>query len=383
MPRKITHNDFISLLYSNNEHYRNGDFDVLGTYSKMKSKIHLKDKYSEHSKTPERLLSGESLSSKTSLNKLQYYRNYISINCKDFDLNNYNIISVTDSDKDNSALIDTKHGLCKMLISNILKGAVPSIKCAIDKTEYFISVLKDRGDIGITDYSTIKYMSAQVKVKYMTKFGYCEMSPNSLMYCERADNMQSIVDKTKYIKDLIYSEKGDLYDLSNVRYVNNNTPIKIKCKEHGVFDVAPGNFVGCKSHRGCPKCGRESTTKSVIENPVGWSYKSWSKAGARSKYFDNYKVYILECSNNSEHFYKIGRTFLKTDMRFKSNKLPYSYKILHEVISENPEYICKLESELKASNKVNKYIPLVRFEGMYECFSNIDDTLNLIKDLIK
>jgi len=101
MSKKITHEQFLKLLYDKNEHYKNGEFEVLSNYTKMKSKVYLKDKYSKHAKTPERLLNGENLSSKTSLDRLQYYKNYISVNCKDFDLSNYDIISITESGKEN------------------------------------------------------------------------------------------------------------------------------------------------------------------------------------------------------------------------------------------------------------------------------------------
>lgn len=35
--------------------------------------------------------------------------------------------------------------------------------------------------------------------------------------------------------------------------------------------------------------------------------------------------------------------------------------------------ICELENELKSTNKHNKYVPNIIFEGMYECFSKIDN----------
>ena len=176
------------------------------------------------------------------------------------------------------------------------------------------------------------------------------------------------------------------YDLQNVEYVDNMTPIKIGCCLHGIFEVPTANFIGNKSYRGCPKCGRESTRQYNINNPIGWSYKSWENAGKKSKYFDNYKIYILECWNSTEIFYKIGRTFLKTERRFRSNKMPYNYKIIYEVSDKNAKFICILENLLKSANSNNKYIPSIKFEGMYECFSKVEDIgayINMIKDKLK
>ena len=45
---------------------------------------------------------------------------------------------------------------------------------------------------------------------------------------------------------------GDRYDYSLVEYVNNVTPVRIVCKEHGEFSQRPGNH---KSGQGCPSCG--------------------------------------------------------------------------------------------------------------------------------
>ena len=44
---------------------------------------------------------------------------------------------------------------------------------------------------------------------------------------------------------------GDRYDYSRVEYLNNATPVIIKCAEHGEFLQRPAvHFRGC----GCPKC---------------------------------------------------------------------------------------------------------------------------------
>ena len=44
---------------------------------------------------------------------------------------------------------------------------------------------------------------------------------------------------------------GDRYDYSKVEYVNNQTPVKIICPIHGVFEQRPNNHL---HNNGCPKC---------------------------------------------------------------------------------------------------------------------------------
>ena len=89
---------------------------------------------------------------------------------------------------------------------------------------------------------------------------------------------------------------GDKYDYSKVKYVNTYEKVEIVCKGHGSFWQNPSSH---KSGSGCPKCGHSSA----------WSYSDWEKAGESSFYFTGYKLYVLECSNETEHFIKVGKSF--------------------------------------------------------------------------
>lgn len=100
----------------------------------------------------------------------------------------------------------------------------------------------------------------------------------------------------------------------------------------------------------------------------------WISDAESSKNFDSYKLYVIECWNDAERFYKIGRTFLKIEGRFSNNynnNFPYSYKII-DIVESNPFHIFKLEKKLHKQLKDNKYKPLCGFIGSTECFHNID-----------
>lgn len=153
------------------------------------------------------------------------------------------------------------------------------------------------------------------------------------------------------------------YDYSLVEYVRSRYKVKILCKEHGIFEQTPNNHLKA----GCPKCDRDKQK----ENPVGWTYTNWIKAGKTSKNFDCFKVYIIRCWNDEEDFYKIGKTFTTVKTRFRcKERIPYNYETIKIIISEDAKYICELEQKLKNKNKKFKYIPKNTFNGMYECFSN-------------
>jgi hypothetical protein len=373
----MTTDEFKEQALIKNKYYKEGYFDILGEYVNMKIKILLKDEYSFHRKTPEHILRGENVALTSSTDFKEYIYNFLVKNSKSFSIWKDGLLDIIKENNLYYCIIKTNYGICKITNRSLLNNYHPSIKSAVNKTEYFINQLKEI-DNGITDYSNIKYIKSNKKVIYGTKYGLCQMTPNRLLSCDRADTLKSAVNKTEYIKNIILLERGDEYDLSLIDYKNNLTPVKIGCKLHGVFEVPTCNFIGSKSYRGCPKCGRESTKEHNINNPIGWSHEAWTKAGKISKYFDSYKVYILECWDDKELFYKIGRTFLKVNRRFRSNKMPYDYKVLYEFLDYDGKFICNLEKEIKNSNKNNKYVPNIEFEGMYECFSKLEDLTGFI-----
>jgi|SaaInlStandDraft_1057018.scaffolds.fasta_scaffold112837_1 very-short-patch-repair endonuclease len=64
---------------------------------------------------------------------------------------------------------------------------------------------------------------------------------------EKSDTLQDFVNKSNIIHDSKY-----IYD--NVVYINNTTPVEIRCEEHGSFTQLPSSH---KAGHGCPKCWNE------------------------------------------------------------------------------------------------------------------------------
>ena len=59
------------------------------------------------------------------------------------------------------------------------------------------------------------------------------------------------------------AKHGELYDYSEVEYVNYHTPVQIKCRRCGVvFLQSPANHL---TGRGCPKCSKKQTHKRVTQ----------------------------------------------------------------------------------------------------------------------
>ena len=108
------------------------------------------------------------------------------------------------------------------------------------------------------------------------------------------------------IIDDFKNKHGDKFDYSRVVYVNIDTPVKIICPKHGLFQSTPYSHI--KSKHGCLKCTKKSSSyhhnKFIVckKNNVNLihifefeSVDSWkSVLGA---YLDNTKYYTIKFNN--------------------------------------------------------------------------------------
>ena len=104
------------------------------------------------------------------------------------------------------------------------------------------------------DYSNVHYVNTNTKVTIICRIhGKFEQSPKAHLWgqgCSACSN-RSIPTTDQFI-ERAKNIHGDLYDYSQVKYVNNNTKIKIVCPLHGVFMQTPRNHIASKSK--CPQC---------------------------------------------------------------------------------------------------------------------------------
>lgn len=150
---------------------------------------------------------------------------------------------------------------------------------------------------------------------------------------------------------------GDRYDYSLVNYVNRQTKVDIICKYHGIFSQSADTHM---KGSGCPNCA----------DSLGvWRYSEWEAAGLAATSFDGFKLYVLRCWNDSEQFFKIGKTYRTIAQRYRSkNDLPYEYEVIL-VKQGSARFVSELEQELINKHGALKYTPKVKFGGMEECFS--------------
>ena len=164
------------------------------------------------------------------------------------------------------------------------------------------------------------------------------------------------------------------YDYSKVVYTNIFDKVTITCPIHGEF------YQEARGHRrgnGCKKCA--DFAKNGTNN-----WRKWKKQAESSDKFDSFKVYIIEVITGDIKFYKIGRTYLTVKERLREiSKLYNGYALIKTIYPpeyvEAAEFIMKTEAELHKALTVFKYIPVEKFSGYSECFSQID--LNAIEEI--
>ena len=237
----------------------------------------------------------------------------------------------------------------------------------------------------IYDYSLVEYVNAHKKVKILChEHGYFEITPNKHLSrksgcpkCGIKQRNNSIKYTTEKFIEKANKVHSNKYNYNEVDYKSSEIKIKILCNLHGIFEQFP------KKHLygdGCPLCGNITISKKASENPTGWANSNWIESSKKSKYFDSFKVYIIKCFNDEEEFYKIGKTFQLIKRRFHAKKeMPYNYEVIKLIIGEAIE-ITDLEAQLKRVNKKHSYLPKIKFHGMYECFSSIEE--QMVREII-
>ena len=147
------------------------------------------------------------------------------------------------------------------------------------------------------------------------------------------------------------------YSYEKTNYTTGDNFITITCPLHGDFEQrAKVHLHGC----GCTKCANI--------NRGSWTKDKWDLCKDSSN-FTGFKLYVIECWNETERFIKIGRTSLSISFRFAPSRMPYSWKLLH-MEEGSSDYIFDLEKTMLAAHASLKYTPITLFDGSTECFSS-------------
>lgn len=273
----------------------------------------------------------------------------------------YNILDtfkekrINSNKEDYYHLIETPYGICKVLKNNWDKGhQKPNISSALDKTQYFINMSNEIHK-NKYDYSLSTYLNRKVKIKIIcpTHGEFLQNPVDHLL----GSGCRKCCGKDKTTVDFVLQANeihNNKYEYEKALYINSNSKITITCKLHGDFDQIPTSHL---SGVGCHICGKNRLNGKV------WSITRWSEMARDSKYFDSFKVYILECFNGEEKFFKIGKTYTTIKKRFSGNKMPYNFNVVKEFIFTDALICSKYEKELHKKYKEFNYTPKIKFAG--------------------
>lgn len=178
---------------------------------------------------------------------------------------------------------------------------------------------------------------------------------------------ESFKTKKIYNKKTYEEMKEELESLGNFivitpkeQYSNYRGKVWFHCLDCGnEWHNSPCNI---KAGNGCGVCARKGVKKYNKKNAYR-NKELWEK--------EPMLLYIIQCYNADEVFYKIGVTKRKFKERFTASAMPYKYKILH--IHRASKFECILLEDFLTTEYNNlAYKPKIDFGGKTECFKFLD-----------
>lgn len=288
-----------------------------------------------------------------------------------FPKKDWEIISNYISHKD-KVKIKTRYGVVEMKANNLLQGKLPTIRGAVNKTDYFINQAKEFSDK--YKYNKVKFVDAYTYITITCyEHGDFIIKPYNFLQGQGCSKcaLKSRGDRKRITtKDFI--EKATLihnnfYDYSKTIYTIAKEKLIIICPIHGDFEQLANSHL---NGNGCFKCGR---TEGIGFSKTRFIEHSYNK---------NPIMYIIKCTSESEEsFYKIGITSRTIEERFPSTTImPYNYEIVYTYICD-AKCVWETEKEFHRKYKPFKYTPNKIFGGFTECFSEKIPIESIISEL--
>jgi len=226
-------------------------------------------------------------------------------------------------------IICKSHGIFNQTPNNHLSKKQDCPKCSdfyFEKlsTEQFI--LNSRKVHGLKyDYSLAKYVGNKIDVQIICKkHGIFNQTPNNHIskehVCPKCSN--KFRDTSTFIEksNKVHNFK---YDYSIDKYKNCRTLIKIKCKDHGIFEQLPGSHL---QGNGCPVCceskGERKISNYLLKSNIKYipQYKFKDCKNIYPLSFDFYLPNFNTCIeyNGEQHFTSIE--YFGGDIDFEKRK---------------------------------------------------------------
>ena len=222
------------------------------------------------------------------------------------------------------------------------------------------------------DYSLFEYNGVDRKSKVIcSNHGIFEITPYH--HHKRKQGCAKCTKTFKLTENQVIGQLNIVhnfrYTYSNFEYINDLSKSIVTCREHGDFLIKVNNH---KNGAGCRICRLDV---------IGFNRSKFKKL-AKIKNNCAASLYVIECSNRDEMFYKVGITTDTLRKRFDSHHMPYKYKEVI-VIKGDAEFIWDLEKKIHSILKISKYKPKIKFNGETECFSSLSCGVKKLLNRIK
>lgn len=260
-------------------------------------------------------------------------------------------------------LFKTKYGICQYPTARQLcnENQIPTIKCALNKTEYFMKMLREKyPEIAEQIVPQSEYKAMKEKMLFNTRFGIVSINPDMLM-SGHIPSIRSAIDRKDYFKkqlEYLYDGKGYEFDIESSSTDRHKGRVKFICPIHGEQWVdSDGIFLG----HGCPECNQ------------GWT---------KSNIF-----YLIKLYNETESFYKLGISYIDINNKVRRyrdyKKLGYNVEQIKLLQFEDFMQCRDFETKMKYIIKNSIYIPNKwASNGTTECFKDtiLPKILNILSN---
>lgn len=254
-------------------------------------------------------------------------------------------------------LVEDKYGILSIPKARAILKNRPTIKTALNKTEYFMGMLRvEHPEIAELVTPASEYEAMKKKMLFNTKYGLVSVNPDNLVH-GHVPTIRVAVNRKEYFKNqllFLYDNKYDFEIDSTDRHEGRVTLI---CPIHGKQSVDSDSiFLGT----GCPCCN-----------------KFWEKSNT---------FYLIRLYDEKESFYKLGISYINDKgevRRFREYKaLGYNIDVIQVHTFEDALQCKEFELKLKKIIRPSLYKPTRwEYESSTETFTN--DLLPIILENIK
>ena len=174
------------------------------------------------------------------------------------------------------------------------------------------------------DFSVTEYRDAKTKIKFRCKkhdYSFEQTSNNHLKskhpckFCLQEARRTEFSDSIHTFKNKIRAIYGNQFDFNNVKYVNQRTPISLKCVKHSkVITKEPQVFL--RGH-GCDLCAKEVTSDNLSRQTLNEINRFVAKLNGKclsKSYFNNEVKLDFECK--AGHKFQKSWSAVKNSLRW-------------------------------------------------------------------